>query len=135
MLPHARRVRFNDETWYSHTDPRIRAVIASVPMAAPIDMGSMAQPRAAVGLMIAGEDQWLAPRFHVKAVRAACAACEVLADIPNAGHGSFFSPWPADLAQSLTPMLVDPPGFARRDLAAVYEKMAGFFSRHLAAGH
>jgi predicted dienelactone hydrolase len=129
------RVRFNDETWYSHTDPRIQAVIASVPMAAPIDMGSMAQPRAAVGLMIAEHDQWLAPRFHVRAVRAACAACEVLADIPNAGHGSFFSPWPADLAQSLTPMLVDPPGFARRDLGAVYEKMAGFFARHLAAGH
>ena len=130
------RVRFNDETWYSHTDPRMQAVIASVPMAAPIDMGSMAQPHTAVGLMIAGEDQWLAPRFHVRAVRAACASCEVLADIPNAGHGSFFSPWPADLAQSLTPMLVDPPGFARRDLAAVYaKKMAGFFSRHLLAGH
>ena len=129
------RVRFDDETWYSHTDPRIQAVIASVPMAAPIAMGSMAQPRAAVGLMIAGEDQWLAPRYHVEAVRAACAACEVLADIPNAGHGSFFSPSSADLAQSLTPILVDPPGFARRDLPAVYEKMARFFSRHLAAGH
>ncbi len=131
----AHRVRFNDETWYSHADRRIQAVIASVPMAAPIDMGSMAQPRADVGLMIAEQDQWLAPRFHVRAVRAACASCEVLADIPNAGQGSSFSPWPADLAQSLTPMLVDPPGFARQDLATVYEKMAGFFSRHLSAGH
>lgn len=129
------RVRFKHETWYSHTDSRIQAVIASVPMAARIDMRSMAHPHAAVGLMIAEQDQWLAPRFHVRAVRAACASCEVLADIQNAGHGSFFSPWPADLAQSLTPMLVDPPGFERRDLGAVYENMAGFFSRHLAAGH
>ena len=104
-------------------------------MAASIDLGRMAQPRAAVGQMIAGEDQWLAPRFHVRAVRAACASCEVLADIPNAGHGSFFSPWPANLAQSLTPMLVDPPGFAHRDLPAVYEKMAGFFSPQLSVGH
>jgi hypothetical protein len=85
--------------------------------------------------MIAARDQWLAPRFHVEAVRAACASCEVIADIPNAGHGSFFSPWPADLAQSLIPMLVDPPGYARRDLAAVYARMAGFFSRQLAVGH
>ena len=129
------RLRFDDETWYSHTDLRIQAVIASVPMATPIDLASMAQPRAAVGLMIAERDQWLAPRFHVAAVRAACASCEVLADIPNAGHGSFFSPWPADVAQSLTPLLVDPPGFARQDLPAIYEKMTGFFSRHLLAGH
>ena len=43
------RVRFNDETLYGLEDPRIKAVIASVPMAAPIDMGSMAHPHAAVG--------------------------------------------------------------------------------------
>ena len=121
------RARFNDETWYSHTDPRIHAVVASVPMAAPIDMGSMAQPRVAVGLMEAEQDRWLAPRFHIDAVRTACASCEVLADIPNAGHGSFFSPWPAALAQSITPMLVDPPDFARGDLPAVYERVATFF--------
>ncbi|MBE0621007.1 MAG: prolyl oligopeptidase family serine peptidase [Burkholderiales bacterium] len=126
-------LRFDDETRYSHNDPRIRAVIASVPMATPIDMTTMAQPRIAVGLMIAEQDRWLAPRFHVKAVRAACAACEVLADLPDAGHGSFLSPWPADFAKSITPLLADPPGFARQDLPAVYAKMAGFFSRHLLA--
>jgi predicted dienelactone hydrolase len=129
------RWRFNDETWYSHADARIQAVIAAVPMAAPIDMHSMAQPHAAVGLMIAGQDHWLAPRFHVDAVRAACKPCEVIANIPNAGHGSFFSPWPPAPAANLTPLLADPPGFARQELPAVYKKIAEFYLRHLSAGH
>jgi len=127
------RWQFDDEQWYSHSEPRVQAVIASVPMAAPIDMASMARPRAAVGLMQAGLDAWLAPRFHIGAVRAACTTCEVLVDLPGAGHGSFLSPWPAELAHSLTPLLVDPPGFSRQELPAVYDKMAAFFLRHLVA--
>jgi len=127
------RVRFNDETLYGLEDPRIKAVIASVPMAAPIDMGSMAHPHAAVALIEAGQDQWLAPRFHIDAVRAACASCELLRDMKNAGHGSLFSPWPASLARSLTPLLVDPPGFAREELPAVYGEITAFFARNLLA--
>ena len=65
------RLRFNDETLYGLTDPRIKAVIASVPMAAPIDLATMARPRTAVGLIKAEQDRWLAPRFHIDAVRAA----------------------------------------------------------------
>ena len=125
------RLMFNDATAYHHEDPRVRAVIASVPMAAPIDMASFAKPKAAIGLMGAGQDEWLHPRFHIDAVRAACAACEVLMDDPKAGHGSLFSPWPAELAQRLTPLLVDPPGFERQNLPAVYARMGDFFTRHL----
>lgn len=125
------RIRFNDETFYSHEDSRIKAVIASVPMAAPIDMASLAHPKAVLALMEARQDQWLAPRFHIEAVRAACPSCELLADLPNAGHGSLFSPWPADLAQRLTPMLLDPPGFDRSALPAIYESMANFFLKNL----
>jgi predicted dienelactone hydrolase len=127
------RLRFNDETLYGLTDPRVKAAIASVPMATPLDMASMAHLHAAVGLIEAGQDQWLAPRFHIDAVRAACAACELLADMKNAGHGSLFSPWPASLARSLTPLLVDPPGFAREELPAVYADITVFFARHLQA--
>jgi hypothetical protein len=47
-------------------------------------------------------------------------------------------PRPADLAQSLTPMLVDPPGFAHQDLAAVHEKWRssfhGTFQRDIEVG-
>jgi predicted dienelactone hydrolase len=128
------RLRFNDETLYGLTDPRITAVIASVPMAAPIDMATMARPRTAVGLIEAEQDRWLAPRFHIDVVRAACAPCEVLADMKNAGHGSLFSPWPASLARSLTPLLVDPPGFDREELPAVYRAIAAFLARDLVPG-
>ena len=123
---------FRDETLQGHADPRIRAVIASVPMAAPIDPASLAHPRAAIGLVSAGQDQWLQPRFHVEAVHAACPACEMVAELPQAGHGSLFSPWPQPLATSLSPMLVDPPGFDRSSLPAVYARMVAFFQQHLA---
>ena len=128
------RWRFNDETLYGLTDPRITVVIASVPMAAPIDIATMARPRATVGLIEAEQDRWLAPRFHIDAVRAVCAPCEVLADMKTAGHGSLFSPWPASLARSLTPLLVDPPGFDREELPAVYRAIAAFLSRDLVPG-
>jgi predicted dienelactone hydrolase len=125
------RMRFNDETRFAHDDARVQAVVASVPMAAPIDMASMASPRAAVALVRAGRDAWLAPRFHVDAVLAACPSCELLADLPEAGHGSVLSPWPQQFAGSVTPLLVDPPGFVRTDLTGVYEKIAGYFSARL----
>jgi hypothetical protein len=67
-------------------------------------------------------------------LRAACASCEVLADLKNAGHGSLFSPWPASLARSLTPLLVDPPGFEREELPGVYRATAAFFARELLPG-
>jgi predicted dienelactone hydrolase len=125
------RWRFDDETRYGLTDPRIASTIASVPMATPIDLASMAHPRVPVGLIEAEQDQWLAPRFHIEAVRAACASCEMLADLKDAGHGSLFSPWPPALAARLTPLLVDPPGFSRAELPAVYTKMTAFFARTL----
>jgi len=125
------RWRFNDETLYGFSDPRISVVIASVPMATPIDTATLASPRAKVGLIEAEQDRWLIPRFHIEMVRAACASCEVLVDMKNAGHGSLFSPWPASLAQSLTPLLADPPGFDRDDLPAVYATIAAFFTRYL----
>jgi predicted dienelactone hydrolase len=126
------RLRFSDETLFSHVDPRIKAVLASMPMAVPFDISSFAKPSAAIGLIAAGQDKWLAPAAHVRAVQAACASCTMVLDMPEAGHGSLLSPWPAELAQSLTPLLVDPLGFARADLPAAYAKMVKFFTHHLA---
>ena len=126
------RLSFGDETLYGHQDPRIKAVLASVPMAVPFDLTTLAKPGTAVGLIAAGQDQWLAPHAHVRAVQAACTTCTLVLDLPQAGHGSLFSPWPAELAQSLTPMLVDPPGFARADLPMLYRKIVAFFDNQLA---
>ena len=116
--------------------PNIVSTITVVPTNdAPVaddetfDLATLAAPVAAVGLIEAGQDQWLLPRFHIERVRAACARCELLANLPAAGHGSLFSPWPDSLARSLTPLLVDPPGFDRAGLPAVYATLTGFFVR------
>lgn len=125
------RLRFGDETLYGHQDLRVKAVLASVPMAAPFEMATLAKPTVATGLVVAGRDQWLAPNAHVRAVQAACASCTLVLDLPQAGHGSLFSPWPAELAQSLSAMLVDPPGFKRAELPTLYKKMVAFFNTQL----
>ncbi len=122
------RLYFGDESLYGHHDPRIKAVLASAPMAAPFDMTTLAAPRVATGLIAMGQDDWLAPAAHVRAVQAACIGCTLVLDLPAAGHGSLFSPWPPTLAQSLTPLLVDPPGFVRADLPVHYKKMVDFFT-------
>jgi predicted dienelactone hydrolase len=127
------RMRFGDATWQSHTDPRIQAVMATVPMAAPLDMASLAQPRAAIAVVQAQLDPWLAPRFHSQAVLTACPTCMEIPNLPQASHGTLFSPWPQDLAQSLTTMLLDPPGFDRRALPQMYRTMGVFFKDKLSA--
>lgn len=127
----AHSLLFNDEALQSHTDPRIKAVIASVPIAAYIDMASIAQPRIAVGLVHSEFDPWLAPRFHSKKLQSACASCVDIPNLPNSGHGTLMSPWPQALAQSISPLLVDPPGFDRKQLLAVYGRMMAFFNTQL----
>jgi predicted dienelactone hydrolase len=125
------RMRFGDATWQSHTDPRIQAVMATVPMAAPLDMASLAQPRVPVAVVQAQLDPWLAPRFHSQAVLTACTSCIEIPNLRQAGHGTLFSPWPQELAQSFTSMLVDPPGFDRAGLPQMYRSMGTFFKDKL----
>lgn len=125
------RLRFGDETLFGHQDPRVKAVLASVPTAVAFELSTLAKPVLATGLIAAGRDQWLSPSAHVRAVQAACARCTMVLDLPEAGHGSLLSPWPAELAGSLTPLLVDPPGFNRAELPDLYKKMVAFFNAKL----
>jgi predicted dienelactone hydrolase len=125
------RSRFSDETPRRHQDSRVRAVVAAVPMAAPFHMESLAKPTVPVGLWIAGQDTWLVPRFHAEAVVKACASCRVVINDATAGHGSSLSPWPQELAASITPMLVDPPEFRRDTLPGQYARIVAFFAEHL----
>ncbi len=122
------RLYFGDETLFGHHDSRIKAVLASVPMAAPFDLTTLAKPQIATGLISAAQDLWLAQAAHVRAVQAACGNCTLVLDLPDAGHGSLLSPWPPELAQSLTPLLVDPPAFVRAELPVHYKKMVDFFT-------
>ena len=123
--------RFSDPTWRVHTDPRIAAIVAAVPLAADFDMASLAAPRAPLGLVTAGKDAWLVPRFHSDRVLQACASCERVADLPTAGHGAYLSPLPPGMTGLVGDLLNDPPGFDRAALPAVDQKVAAFFRKHL----
>ena len=123
--------RFTDAAWVTYEDPRVKAVVAAVPYAADFDMASFAAPRVPLGLAIAKQDKWLAPRFHVGAVRAACKPCEVVADLPAGGHGAYLSPLPPKLSERVAALLGDPPGFDRKVVPEVNRKITAFFLQHL----
>ncbi|HSV48257.1 MAG TPA: dienelactone hydrolase, partial [Ramlibacter sp.] len=128
------RQRFGDETWQTHDDPRIRAVVAGVPAAADFDPASLATPRVALGLVTAGHDKWLVPRFHSDVVLKACAPrCALIAHLPTAGHGALLSPPPPwdRLGEIALDLLGDPPGFDRALLPEVDRKIVTFLRRHL----
>ena len=65
--------------------PAHRGGRRGVPAAADFDMASLAAPRVPLGLVTAGQDRWLIPRFHSDRVLAACRPCERLADLAAAG--------------------------------------------------
>jgi predicted dienelactone hydrolase len=127
------RQRFDDATWATYQDPRIRVIVAGVPFAADFDMASLATPRVPLGLVTAGQDKWLVPRFHSGAVQKVCTPCELVADMPTAGHGALLSPPPpiADLGRIAADLLGDPPGFDRAQLPQVDRQITAFLSKHL----
>jgi predicted dienelactone hydrolase len=123
--------RLSDATWVAYSDPRVQAIVAGVPFAADFDMASLAAPRVPLGFVVADQDKWLMPRFHVGLVRSACKTCELVADIPKGGHGALLSPMPPGLSGRLAELIGDPPGFDRRVLPEVDRKIADFFRKHL----
>lgn len=125
------RYRFRDDAWRTHADPRIAAIVAGCPYAADFDMTSLAAPRVPLALVTAPGDKWLIPRFHGERVLQACATCERLADIPNAGHGALLSPLPPGLSGLVGDLLNDPPGFNRDVLPEVDRRIAAYFRKRL----
>lgn len=128
------RHRFGDDaTPREHTDPRIAAIVAGVPSSADFDMASLANPRVPLGLITAGQDRWLVPRFHSDRVLAACLPrCELIADMPTGGHGALLSPPPPGLSGLIGDMLNDTPDFDRPNvLQDVNAKTTAFFRSHL----
>jgi len=125
------RHRFNDAALRSHDDPRVAAVVAGVPASADFDMDSLIAPRVPLGLITAGQDHWLIPRFHSDRILQACKTCEHIADLPTAGHGALLSPLPPGLTGLIGDMLNDPPGFDRSVMHEVDQKITAFFVHHL----
>ena len=128
------RWRFDDTTWYTHSEPRIAAIVAAVPYAVDFDMKSLAAPRAPLALVTSRQDKWLIPRFHSERVLRACAACVRLLDFPNGGHGALLSPFPPGLSGTLAELLDDPPGFDRSALPEANRRIAAFFRERLLPG-
>jgi len=129
--------RFADETLQQYQDPRIKAAVAMVPFAADFIPESLAQPRVKLGLVIAGKDINQIPRFHVEAVRKACATnCEIVMDLPDGGHGAMLSPMPPMAPDSISNYLLgDPPSFDRaRRIPELNDHIADFFIRTLKSG-
>jgi predicted dienelactone hydrolase len=128
------RSMFQDETPQVHDDARVRAVVAAVPYAADFDAASLLAPRVPLGLVLVGRDKWLAPQLHGGALLARCqSGCELVAQLPTAGHGSLLAPPPPldALGPIAADLLADPPGFDRALLPAMHAAIADFFRRHL----
>lgn len=127
------RYRFGDTTAYSHQDPRIRAIIAAVPFAADFDLSTLVTPNVPLGLILARQDINQIPHFHGLAVQRICKTCTTVADMPQAGHGVMLSPLPPLGATNSIAfqLLSDPPGFERKQLPVLHQKVADFFKQHL----
>ena len=127
------RFRLDDASWYGQTDPRIRAIVAEVPFAVDFDLQTLAAPRMALGLVRAGQDLWLTPRYHIDPVIQACKSCTVIADLPQAGHGSLLGPRPQEryLPSSIARLLRDPPGFDPAQVAPANARIVEFMRSHL----
>ncbi|MDO5288006.1 MAG: dienelactone hydrolase [Pseudomonadota bacterium] len=120
-----------DPTEHTYTGPRVRAIVAEVPLAANFDPASLAQPVAPLGLIRASADRWLPPRFHVDAVRAACPACTLIADLPHAGHGALLAPAPQHLPPLAQRLLAGPAPLPAPLAQSTRQATAAFFLRHL----
>ena len=130
-MPLIRWTLRGDDAWYSHTDARVAAIVAAVPMAADFDLATLAVPRVPLGLIQAEQDRWLVPKFHSAQVLAVCKPCETVARLASGGHGSLLAPLPPDLSAHDLRVLADPPGFDRAELPALYQRISDFFQRHL----
>jgi predicted dienelactone hydrolase len=123
----------DDATWFTHNEPRIQAIVAEVPYSVDFDLQSLARPRVPLGIVLAGKDKWLIPRFHGAALVQACKTCVLVADVPSAGHGSFLSPQPPfdRLPALAVDLLSDPPGFDRSLVAATDARIVAFLRLNL----
>ena len=94
----------------------MKAAVAMVPFAADFIPESLADPKIALGLVIADLDVNQAPKFHFEKILDACAPrCEVLMRLSDAGHGAMLSPMPPLTPGSIgDKLLSDPPSFDRK---------------------
>jgi predicted dienelactone hydrolase len=116
-------------------DARIRAVTASVPLAAIFTIDSLSKIAIPVGVLAASNDEWLLPNFHSDYVLKHCKSCVSLGILPNAGHMDLLAPWPTALAKSVgadvTRGGMPNPKFDAKDREAGFARIVQFFNQQL----
>jgi len=97
-------------------DPRVKALVLLAPAAAWfLAPGALSRISIPI-LMLTGEKDWNTPAWHGELVRNGVPADTPLDHcvIPNAGHFSFQSPFPAAMSSPSFPPSQDPDGFDRK---------------------
>jgi predicted dienelactone hydrolase len=116
-------------------DPRVAAVTVAVPVATLFPEAQLRRVRLPVGVVSAGRDTWLLPRFHSERLLQHCARCETLTHMPGAGHMDLLGPWPAELAAGVAAKQArggwPEPGFDPAQRRAAFDAVATFFQREL----
>jgi predicted dienelactone hydrolase len=116
-------------------DARVAAVSVAVPTAAHMSADSLARIRIPVGVVSAGKDQNLLPRWHSDRVMSNVSTATLLQALPQAGHFDLLGPWPAPLAQRVGATQprggMPEPGFDAADRAQAFQQVADFFQRSL----
>lgn len=124
--------RLSDTQSYAHTDPRVAAIVAGVPLAADFDPASFQTLSAPLALISARKDQWLHPRFHSDVVLKSCPSCTHLADLPTGGHGALLAPLPPNRGGLIGTLIADPPDFDRAIVVPdINRKITDYFLKHL----
>lgn len=116
-------------------DPRIASVTVAVPVGAIFSTDSLARIQVPVGVVSAQNDQLLLPRYHSGRVLANCGRCQLLADLPGAGHMDLLRPWPASLAQEVAAAQARggdiTPGLDPQWLTRAHDRIVAFHRQHL----
>lgn len=126
------RWKLGDTTLRGDTDPRVRAIVAGVPVAADFDLATLAAPPVPLGLLQGERDVWLVPKFHSQPLIAACKTCEVIASLPTAGHGALLGRCHRRRRPGSSACWLTPPDFNRAfETAILFQRTTVFFQKHL----
>jgi predicted dienelactone hydrolase len=116
-------------------DPRVAAVTVAVPVVALFTDENLKHIRVPVGVISAGCDSMLLPRFHSDRLLKHCLRCRTLSHLQGAGHMDLLGPWPADVAAAVANKQArggwPEPGFDPVLRQAGFDAVAEFFRREL----
>jgi predicted dienelactone hydrolase len=113
-------------------DARVQAVSLAVPVASLFTPQSLASIRVPVGIVRAGKDELLEPKFHSDYALANCKSCKLIVSIDKAGHFDLLWPWPTSVAADVAKQQIRGaevnPSFTSAEREAMQQKVVAFFN-------